>query len=290
VSVAGGLETCFARAAEIGAEAIQIFVKNQRQWATRPLGEAGVAAFHAARRAAASVRAVIAHSTYLLNLASPDDAMFDRSVNALVVELERCALLGLDGLVLHPGSSPLGREVAIARICAGLERACAAKLPVPILLETTAGSGTSIGSRVEDLEAIIAGVGASTRRRLGVCIDTCHVFAAGHDIRDPAAYEALVAEVERRVGLERVWAFHLNDSKKGLGSRVDRHANIGEGELGDAPFARLLADPRFRGVPKVVETPPEEDGHRRDLIRLRALASPRPERHRTRFEKKEPRE
>jgi len=295
VKVAGGLDLCFERAAEVGARAIQIFVKNQRQWAARPLSAAAIAAFRAARRRS-PVRAVFAHGTYLLNLASPDGTIFGRSVETLAEELRRATALGLEGVIFHPGSSPLGRAAGIARICEGIDRVVAAaggegrgqgqgkgrgtgkgggrgngRGGADLILETTPGGGNQVGARIEDLERIVAGVSDEARRRLAICVDTCHVFVAGYDIREPEVYEALVEEIERRLGLGRVRAFHLNDSRGELGSRVDRHANIGRGRLGTAPFARLLADRRFAGVPKIVETPVEDDGHRRDLETLRSL-------------------
>jgi deoxyribonuclease-4 len=251
---------------------LQIFVKNQRQWAARPLAAAEVAAFRAAWRAAGA-RDVVAHATYLVNLASVDAAVRAKSAACLAEELARAAALGLRGVIVHPGSSARGRDAGIERIARGVEAAFARAetAGARLLLENTAGSGDAIGARFEDLRAILDALPARIAGRVGVCIDTCHLHAAGYDIGSTAAWEATMRELDGALGAARVGAIHVNDSKRERGSRVDRHANIGEGTIGAACFEALLADARFEGVPKIIETPRENGGHARDLALLRSM-------------------
>jgi deoxyribonuclease-4 len=217
---------------------------------------------------------VVSHAAYLLNLATPDDALWQKSVNALADELTRAEQLAILGVVFHPGAHMnSGEEAGIARIIAGLDQAHAATSGYKTLtvLETTAGQGTALGYRFEQLEAVLAGV--REPERIGFCFDTCHVFAAGYDIRTPETYAAAIAEFDRLLGLDRLKCFHLNDSKKGLGSRVDRHDHIGAGLLGLAPFGFILKDPRFAATPLILETPKSEDMHEdvENLAILRGL-------------------
>jgi deoxyribonuclease IV len=276
VSAAGGMPRAIERATELGCTAIQIFVKNQQQWTGREVPAAEAAAFRAAR-AASPVKHVLAHASYLVNLASPEDGARARSIAALHDEMRRCAALGVDALVLHPGAHRGSGEAA------GLERVAAALrelldrpdvATVALLVECTAGQGSSVGYRLEHLAAILSGAGDPTR--LGVCLDTCHLFAAGYDLRSAAGHAALCDALEKLIGVSRVRAFHLNDSRAGLGARVDRHAPIGAGHIGRAPFARLLQDARFAGVPMVLETPGGMAGWRRELQSLRRLLRPVP--------------
>lgn len=277
VSVAGGLVTAFGRAAELECEAIQIFVKNANQWRAKPLSDDEAAAFRAARRNA-SVGAVVAHASYLINLAASDPVVRERSLEALADELERCARLGVDALVVHPGAHMgAGEAAGLERVAAALEATLAGKrgAPARLLLENTAGQGTCLGHRLEHLAAIRRGLSAAVRRRVGICIDTCHAFAAGYAIHRPAGWRKFVAELDEQVGLAAVACIHLNDSLRPFDSRRDRHAHIGEGEVGKAAFGRVLAEPALAKVPMVVETDPGEDmaGHRRDLEALRRLRS-----------------
>jgi deoxyribonuclease-4 len=280
VSVAGGLATAFARAAELDCTAMQIFVKNANQWRGKPLEEADVAAFRAAWKAS-RVGPVVAHASYLINLAAEEGELRERSLAALADELERCRRLGLDGLVLHPGAHVgAGEEAGLERVAAGLAAvlAEAPEGPTKLLIENTAGQGTCLGHRFEHLAALGRSLEAVAPGRLGYCLDTCHAFAAGYALGDEKDFAAFLAEVEATLGWERVHAFHLNDSVKPCGSRRDRHAHIGEGEIGTAAFARLLAEPRVRHIPMILETETGDDqsGHRQDLETLRRLAAPTP--------------
>jgi deoxyribonuclease-4 len=278
VSVAGGMPSAIERATALGCTAAQVFVKNANQWQGRELSEAEVAAFRAAR-AASRVGPLVAHASYLINLCSADPALLARSREALADELIRCARLGVDGLVLHPGAHlGAGEEVGFDRVAASLDAVLSTVPDVAtrVLLENTAGQGSCLGYRLEHLAAIRARV--ASPGRVGVCLDTCHAFAAGYAIHKRQGYEDFVAEIEERLGLPAVGCFHLNDSLRPFGSRRDRHAHIGEGEIGLPAFARLLHDPRLRAIPMVLETEPgdEMEGHRRDLEVLRGLRRPRP--------------
>jgi deoxyribonuclease-4 len=278
--VAGGLATAFGRAAELGCDAIQIFVKNANQWRARPLADDEAAAFRAARRkpAAGALGAVFAHASYLINLAATDATVRERSLEALADELERCGRLGVNGLVVHPGAHlGAGESAGIERVAAALEMTLAGKrgAPTRILLENTAGQGSCLGHRIEHLAEIRQRLSATVRRRVGFCIDTCHAFAAGYAIHQPAGWRKFVAELDEQLGLTTVACIHVNDSLRPFASRRDRHAHIGEGEIGLAAFGRLLAEPALAAVPMVVETDPGDDmaGHRSDLEALRRLRS-----------------
>jgi deoxyribonuclease-4 len=273
MSIAGGLERALERGHALGCFAVQIFVKNQRQWAAHPLGDEATRAFHAARRATA-IPWVIAHASYLINLASPDPVAWTRAVDAFTDELERAEALGLGCVAIHPGSHlGAGVEGGVARAAKAVRevlrrtRGC----QVRVALENTAGGGGTIGRTFAELGALLDRCGRGSR--VGVCLDTCHLFAAGYDLRAPAGYTTALAECARRVGTERVLAFHLNDARAPLGSGLDRHEHIGRGALGLSPFRMLLADSRFRTVPKVLETPkdPEPHADRRNLATLRRL-------------------
>ena len=273
VSIAGGLHLALERGRALGCGAVQIFLKNQRQWAARPMASAEVTAFHAARRTA-GIAPVFAHASYLINLATPDPAAWRQAVDAFTDELERAEALGLLCVVIHPGSHlGAGPAVGLDRVAAAV-RECLRRTRgyrVRIALENTAGAGGGLGRTFADLGALLDRGGRP--RRLGVCLDTCHLFAGGYDLRTRAGYAAAMAECARVVGVERVLAFHLNDAKAPLGSGLDRHQHIGRGELGLAPFRRLLRDGRFRAVPKVLETPkePEPIADLRNLATLRRL-------------------
>jgi deoxyribonuclease IV len=276
VSTAGGVRNAPGRAAEIGASAVQIFTKQPSRWAEPALDLAEAEAFRAGLRAA-GVRFACSHDSYLINLASPDPVLRDRSFQSFVGELRRARLLGLDAVVSHPGNL-MGseREAGLAQNAALIQRAMAdSDATSAVLLETTAGAGTVLGSTFQEIARIIDAIDPPFRDRVGVCLDTCHVFAAGYDL--PGDYDAVFAAFQREVGLERLLLFHLNDSLKPLGSRVDRHAGIGEGMLGTEPFRRIMNDPRFRSVPRVLETPKGDDPatmDRLNLLRLRELVAP----------------
>jgi deoxyribonuclease-4 len=285
VSIAGGLHLALQRGRDLGCGAVQIFLKNQRQWAARPLGADEVRAFVAARRAT-GIRHAFAHASYLVNLAGANAEPWRQAVEAFTDELERAEALGLACLVVHPGShGGAGLEAGLARVTAALDEATrrTAGYRVRIALENTAGAGHAVGRTFVELGQVLAR--AARPERLGVCIDTCHLFAAGHDVRDAAGWDDAIAACARHVGLGNVLAFHLNDARGGLGSGLDRHEHIGKGFLGLAPFRRLLDDPRFARVPKVLETPkePAPRADRRNLgvlRRLRLAGGERPARRR----------
>ena len=273
VSIAGGLYRAMERGRALGCGAVQIFLKNQRQWASRPMEADEVRAFRAARRSA-RIASVFAHASYLINLASPDATAWRQAVDAFTDELERAEALGLSSVVIHPGShlgagAALGFERCAAAVREALTRTRGYR--VRIALENTAGAGDVLGRTFADLGALLDGAGRP--RRLGVCLDTCHLFAGGYDVRTAAGYAEAMEECGRVVGLERVLAFHLNDARAPLGSGLDRHEHIGRGELGHRPFRLLLGDARFHAVPKVLETPkePEPIADLRNLATLRRL-------------------
>jgi len=271
VSVAGGMPRAIERAQDLGCTSLQVFVKNQQQWRGREFPELEARQFRAARTAS-PIRCAMAHASYLVNLATPDETLFRRSLAAMEDEMRRCARLGIECLVVHPGAHVGSGEAAGVRRVTEAVRWLLSRPglgAVSILLESTAGQGTCVGHRFEHLGQVLAESGGGSR--LGVCIDTCHVLAAGYDLRTRRGYDAVFAELEKVVGLSRVRAFHLNDSKTPLGSRVDRHAPIGQGYLGRAPFSRLMRDPRFTGLPMVLEVPGGVEGYRRDLGILRRM-------------------
>jgi deoxyribonuclease IV len=273
MSIAGGLHLALERGAALGCFAVQIFVKNQRQWAARPLGDDEARAFRAARRST-GVRAVFAHASYLINLASPDPIAWERAVSFFTDELERAETLGLACVAIHPGSHlGTGVETGLDRVATAVREVLRRTrgYRVRVALENTAGGGGSVGRTFGELGALLRRLQGA--RRVGVCLDTCHLFAAGYDIRSPAGYHAAMDECAREVGMSRVLAFHLNDARAPLGSGLDRHEHIGRGYLGLPAFRLLLNDPRFATVPKVLETPkdPEPDADLRNLATLRRL-------------------
>jgi deoxyribonuclease-4 len=258
MSIAGGIDLSVGRGAAIGCTALQIFTKSSNQWAARPLGDAEVERFRAAL-AASGITRVVAHDSYLINLCSADDRLWRRSIDACVLELERCRRLGVPWLIAHPGGHiGQGEDFGIRRMAEAID-IIHGRVPrdgASLALETTAGQGTVIGHRFEQVAAIIART--KDPGRLGVCLDTCHVFAAGYELRTPAGYAETLRRFEGEIGLERLCAVHVNDSKKDLGCRVDRHEHIGKGFLGLEAFRHLMTDPRLHDVPLVLETPKDE--------------------------------
>jgi len=272
VSIAGGVENAIARGEEIGATAIQIFTKNASQWRAKPISAESAAAFKANWQNSA-IGAILAHDSYLINLAAADPAKRLKSKSAYLDELQRCALLGVPQLVMHPGSHlGDGEEVGLKRVVESF-RAILEEAPetVTTLLETTAGQGSNLGWRFEHLAEIMEKL---PRGRFGVCFDTCHVFTAGYDLSSREGYERVMAQFDRLIGVEQIRAFHLNDCKKPCGSRVDRHEHVGRGTIGEAGFAALMQDQRFAAVPKILETPKGENNadDLRNLALLRRLA------------------
>ena len=274
MSIAGGHALAIDRAMAFGMTACQIFTKNANQWAAKPITPDAAEAFRT-RVTDSDVEFVVAHDSYLINLASPDDTLWERSRATFGDELGRCAQLGVPWLVTHPGAHmDMGVDFGIRRVATALNRLfdTLPGIDVTVLLETTAGQGTTLGRSFEELAGILTLVEDQTR--VGICFDTCHVFAAGYDIRDAADYAVTMQAFDDTIGLDRLRVFHLNDSRKGLGARVDRHAAIGEGELGAEAFQHLMNDERFAGHPGILETPKGDDGEddRRNLATLRALA------------------
>lgn len=273
MSVAKGLHLAFERIRQVGGTALQIFTRNQRQWDAADLAPEEISQFRQAWEAWGSYP-VAAHTSYLINLGGSGAVVRARSQQALVRELVRCEQLGIHMLVMHPGShTGAGQEAGLARLAGGLDRCMreSGVTRVRILLETTAGQGTGLGATFAELRQILDRV--ENPDRYGVCFDTCHVFAAGHDLSTKAGYEATMEEFERTIGLSRIAFFHLNDAKTPCGSRRDRHEHIGLGHIGLSGFGLLLNDHRFENVPMVLETPKGEDLEldRQNLQRLRSL-------------------
>ena len=277
LSIAGGVHNAIEKAFELGFDTVQVFVKNQRQWQAAPLKSEDTDRW-LELLATPGFGPPVAHATYLINLASPDRRLFVRSRNAFALELRRCQALRIPYLVVHPGS-PVGSsaEKGLARVARALNEIFDRdpQLETMVLLETTAGQGTSLGRTFAELGAIIREV--QEPERVGVCVDTCHVFAAGYDIRKPDAYGAMIDEAAREVGLARIRCWHFNDCKGRLGAHLDRHEHIGRGNIGSAGFRNVLHDPRFLGVPVILETPKGTNSAGRDwdvvnLGRLRTLA------------------
>lgn len=272
MSIAGGLYRAFEAGAEVGCDCMQVFVKNQRQWRVKPLSDAEIREWREAARAT-GIGPVVAHDTYLINLASPDAAAWDRSISAFVDEMTRCEQLGIPYLVTHPGSHVgSGERAGLRRVARALNTIASRTrgFGVMTLLETTAGQGTSLGDRFEHLAEIIERV--RRPERIGVCVDTCHVFAAGYRLASADEYEATIGALDAAVGLSRVRCIHMNDSKRECGSHVDRHEHIGRGCIGREAFRRLVNDARLAGVPKILETPKGKDARGRDWDRVSLAA------------------
>lgn len=275
MSIAGGYHNALLAAQKYQCETVQLFTKNNNQWQGKPLSAEDVATFRRVLKET-GLRYATAHDCYLINLASPNADLYRRSIEAFVVEMQRAEALGLSYLVTHPGTPTDGDEPrGLERIAAALDethRRCP-NFRVQVLLETTAGQGASLGHRFEHLAQIFQCI--AEPKRVGVCLDTCHVFAAGYALAPLAEYQATMKEFDKLIGLKRLRCFHVNDSKKPQGSRVDRHAHIGRGCLGLEPFRLLVNDRRFRNRPMILETPKEEGENeemdRENLATLRGL-------------------
>ncbi len=271
-SIAGGLTNAVATAVRFRCDTLQLFTKNASQWAAKSIADADATAFRRAAQAA-NLRLLTSHDSYLINLAAPGDELFRKSVDAFAVEWERAEQLGLAYLVMHPGAhvgsgDAAGLKRAIDGLNIAAERCRGFKTQV--LLETTAGQGTSLGHRFEHLANLRAGV--REPERFGVCLDTCHVFAAGYPIHTADGYTATFQEFDDVIGLTNLKLFHVNDSVKPLGSRVDRHAGLGLGQIGEGAFRLLVNDARFDALPMILETPKERpDGEEMDPINLAKL-------------------
>jgi len=272
MSISGGVDKAIDRGQEVGCDTIQIFTRTPRRWKMRGFSEEEVEGFRR-KREEAGISPVFAHDTYLINLGSPDEELWKRSIAVFEDELARCDALGLPFLVVHPGSHVgQGEEAGLARIAEALSLVLAKKpgYEAQIVLEITAGQGHTLGYSFQQLARLIELTEGG--ERLGICFDTCHAFVAGYEIRTPEGYDTTFDELNELIGLERLKAFHLNDAKGDLGSRLDRHEHIGKGRLGLEPFRMILNDERFRGLPMVLETP-KGPKMEKDIENLRVLRS-----------------
>ncbi len=270
MSIAGGLHLAIDRGMESGCGVIQIFTRNSNQWRGKEITESDALLFKS-KFQSSGLHEVFSHDIYLINLASPPGDLRDKSILAFRDEMETCARLGINKIVMHPGSylsdTP---QAGLSRIIEAFDLLFkeVSQFDGKVLLETTAGQGSNLGRKFEELQTIISGSGFPDR--FGVCFDTCHIFAAGYDISTREKYMRVMDEFDRVIGLERLECFHLNDSRKGLASRVDRHEHIGEGTLGLEPFGFIMNDERFVKVPKILETP-KGDNNEMDMINLGIL-------------------
>lgn len=272
MSISGGVSNALDAAAAVGSNAVQVFTKNNRQWGGPPVDPEDTARWHE-QMPALGIEYAVSHATYLINLASPKDPLWGRSIGAQKDELKRAQAYGIPHVVLHPGAhTGSGEEAGVARVSAALNRLhdelpeCADTLT---LLELTAGQGTTLGYSFGQLAEIIAGV--EDKSRVGVCVDTCHALGAGYDFRTPEGYAAMMAEIEETIGLETVKCWHFNDSKNDVGTRKDRHDHIGEGFVGLGGFRHILNDTRWDGIGMLLETPKDNDGDGNDARNLATL-------------------
>ncbi|NLE46719.1 MAG: deoxyribonuclease IV [Chloroflexi bacterium] len=273
MSIAGGIHLALERAQSVGCDSAQVFVKPNRAWAAKPLAQHEIDLFRAGT-SKNDIHPIVGHASYLLNLATSDDALWKRSCDTLALEMRRCYLLGIPWIVLHPGShTGSGEGVGLARVIRALDQVhdATSDIDTMILLETTAGQGSSLGYRFEQLGSIIQR--ARNPERLGVCFDTCHVFAAGYELRTRQGYTETMEQFSREIGMDRLKVIHINDSKGDIGSRLDRHEHIGRGMLGLNAFRFLFADRRLANRPGLLETPKSNDLHedRENLQILRGL-------------------
>ena len=267
VSTAGGVENAPERAREIESVCLQLFTKQPNRWAEPKIDEAQAEAFQKAKEAF-GIRTAGAHDSYLINLASPKEDLWKRSLSSFTKELQRCSVLGLDFLVTHPGNATDGDlDSGISRNAEGVTRALeTVSGPTRVLLELTAGGGTTVGASFENLAAILDMIPIDLHSRLGICFDTCHAYSAGYDL--VGDYDGVISAFQDVLGLERLGLFHMNDSKNPFASRKDRHEHLGEGSLGPEPFRRIVQDQRFLEIPKILETPKEPEPIKNDLRNL----------------------
>lgn len=274
MSIAGGVDKAIERGNQLSCTAIQLFTKNANQWRGKVLEEEEIGRFISLRKKS-NISKLLAHDSYLINLASGSPALRIKSINAFIAEMERCRLLSIPYIIMHPGAHlGIGEDEGIRNIINSLNIIMDKTdgWSVDIALETTAGQGTNIGYRFEHLARIIDGI--KDKERIKVCLDTCHIFAAGYDISFAEGYAHVIKDFDRIVGIDRLICLHLNDCKKDLGSRIDRHEHIGKGTLGILPFRLIMNDRRFENIPKIIETPKGEDmkNDRRNLGVLRRMA------------------
>ena len=258
VSAAGGVENAPVNAHKIGATAFALFTKNQRQWEAPPLTQKSIDTFKAnCEKYGYTPTQILPHDSYLINLGNPDKAALEKSRAAFFDEMFRCQQLGLDRLNFHPGShlNQISEEESLTLIAESINMALERTLSVTAVIENTSGQGSNLGHTFEQIRYIIDKVNDKTR--VGVCIDTCHAYTAGYDISTPESFQKTLSFFDKVIGFKYLKGIHLNDTKKGLGSRVDRHENLGDGILGLEPFRLIMADPRFNGIPLILETPDE---------------------------------
>mgnify|MGYP003984912731 CR=1 FL=1 len=254
MSMAGGYYKSINSGAAAGCQCVQLFTKNNNQWRAKDISDEDVNLFKT-QLAKHAIKHTLSHASYLINMASPKDELWEKSIDAFVIELQRAELLGIPYVVVHPGSYTTSTAAeGIRRIAVALDEVHQRlpKITTKCLLETTAGQGSNLGWQLEQLAEMLQQ--CQTSERVGICVDTCHMFAAGYDLRDDSIYDQTLEQFNHLIGLERLFAFHLNDSKRELGSRKDRHEHIGEGEMGLDPFRLLLNDPRFTNIPMYLET------------------------------------
>jgi deoxyribonuclease IV len=274
VSASGGVENAPLNAKKIGATAFALFTKNQRQWKAKPLSGESIRKFKKnCADAGYSPDQILPHDSYLINLGHPEQAGLEKSRNAFIDEMQRCEQLGLMFLNFHPGShlNKITEEACLARIAESINLALEKTAGVTAVIENTAGQGTNMGHRFEHLAAIIDGV--EDKKRVGVCLDTCHTVSAGYDLITEKGYEKALADFDAVVGFSFLKGVHLNDDKKALASRVDRHASLGEGTLGLGVFRRIMNDPRFDGMPLILETP-DSDRWAEEIRMLKGMIEP----------------
>ncbi len=272
VSARGGLHRAYERGERIGCTTIQVFTKNSNQWGGRPIADEDIQKYKTAR-GKATIAPVVAHAAYLINLSAVNPVVLRRSRNALEDELRRCETFALAGLIVHPGAHMgKGEQEGIRRVAESINAVHekAAGLRTLTILETTAGQGSSLGCRFEQLRAIIDRI--EQKERMAVCIDTCHLFAAGYPIHTDAGWESTMREFDDTIGFSRLAVVHVNDSRRELGSRIDRHEHIGHGLIGKDGFRMLMNDPRFASLPKILETEKSEDMHE-DVENMAVLRS-----------------
>lgn len=266
----GGLQNAIRGGHAIGCTAVQVFTSSPQMWKAKPVTDAMVAAYRTSLEET-GISEVVSHDSYLINLCAPDEAKRRQSIEGMKGELARCAQYGIDRVVSHMGAHMgQGEECGLQGVAESIREVLDDSADsVTVCMETTAGQGSSLMAKFEHLAFIIEQL--KGHPRLGICMDTCHIFAAGYDIRTAETFAATMDRFGQIVGFDRLKVVHCNDSKKGLGTRVDRHAHIGEGEIGEEAFRLLVNDPRFENIPILLETPIEDQGHERDLAKLKSF-------------------
>lgn len=271
MSISGGIFNAIIRGRDCGCETIQIFTKSNNQWKAKELSEEEIERFKELGDQS-GISPIVAHDSYLINLGAPDEGLYNKSLEAFYIEMRRCEALGIPYLVMHPGAHVgAGEEAGLKKIAQAINHIHARTkgFKTKVALENTAGQGSQVGYKLEHLARLLDLI--KDPDRVAVCIDTCHIFAAGYDIRTQAGYNRTIKELDKTIGIERVKVFHVNDCKKGLGCRVDRHEHIGQGGIGLEAFRLLMNDDRFKDVPKILETPKTKDGDEYDLMNLATL-------------------